>query len=41
MSGTTDVRLVARDSGNGSVGTVNIPLAKLFTPDSAPNPVKK
>jgi VWFA-related protein len=27
----TDVRIVARDSGNGSVGTVNIPVDRLFT----------
>jgi VWFA-related protein len=38
--GATDVRLVARDSGNGSVGTVNIPVAKLFAPAATP-PEKK
>ncbi|HEY4837271.1 MAG TPA: hypothetical protein VIH72_01610, partial [Candidatus Acidoferrales bacterium] len=27
----TDVRIVARDSGNGSVGTVNISIDRLFT----------
>lgn len=37
----TDVRLVARDSGNGSVGTVNISLAKLFGPGNVLTPVKK
>jgi hypothetical protein len=32
VNDATDVRLVARDSGNGSVGTVNIPVARLFVP---------
>jgi len=27
---TTEIRLIARDSGNGSIGTVNIPLRKMF-----------
>jgi hypothetical protein len=37
----TDVRLVARDAGNGSVGTVNISLAKLFPSSNAATPIKK
>jgi VWFA-related protein len=35
VTGATDVRLVARDSGNGSVGTVNISVAKLFGSSAA------
>jgi VWFA-related protein len=31
----TDVRIVARDSGNGSVGTVNIPVDRIFKADAA------
>jgi VWFA-related protein len=31
----TDVRIVARDSGNGSVGTVNISVNRLFTSNPA------
>jgi hypothetical protein len=41
VNDATDVRLVARDAGNGSVGTVNISLAKLFAPSGASTPVKK
>ncbi|HEV3219666.1 MAG TPA: VWA domain-containing protein [Candidatus Acidoferrales bacterium] len=36
-----EVRLVLRDAGNGSIGSVTIPLAKLFPPENSPIPVKK
>jgi hypothetical protein len=36
-----EVRIVARDSSNGSVGTVNIPLTKIFPVNSASMPAKK
>ncbi len=36
-----EVRIVARDSGNGSVGTVDIPLTKIFPPNGAATPAKK
>ncbi|HEY4836962.1 MAG TPA: VWA domain-containing protein [Candidatus Acidoferrales bacterium] len=35
VKGATEVRLVARDSGNGSVGTVNISVDRLFKTDAA------
>jgi len=41
VNDATDVRLVARDGGNGSVGTVNISLAKLFAASNVLLPVKK
>ncbi len=31
----SEVRLVVRDEGNGAIGTVNIPLSRLFAPASA------
>jgi VWFA-related protein len=37
----TDVRIVARDSGNGSVGMVNIPVTNLFAPNGPAAPAKK
>jgi hypothetical protein len=39
--GATQIRLVLRDGGNGAIGSVIIPLAKLFTPNSAPTAEKK
>jgi VWFA-related protein len=41
VNDATDVRLVARDAGNGSVGTVNISLVKLFGPTTSTVPVTK
>jgi VWFA-related protein len=40
-NGAKDLRLVALDSGNGSVGTVNIPVAKMFGPTASQVPPKK
>ena len=37
----TDVRIVARDAGNGSVGTVNVAVGKVFATDSTEAPAKK
>jgi VWFA-related protein len=37
----SEVRLVLRDDGNGAIGSVIIPLAKLFTLSGASAPVKK
>ncbi len=36
-----EVRLVLHDRGNGAIGSVIIPLTKLFTPNNAPTPAKK
>ena len=35
VNGATDIRLVLQDVGNGAIGSVNIPLMKLFTPNKA------
>jgi VWFA-related protein len=36
-----EVRLVVRDAGSGETGSVNIPLAKVLTPNNAATPAKK
>jgi len=36
-----EVRLVLRDVGNGAIGSVNIPLAKLFSPAPVQGQTKK
>jgi VWFA-related protein len=41
MDGCVELRLVARDSGTGAIGSVNIPLTRIFTKTgtaAAPNP---
>jgi VWFA-related protein len=41
LKDTTEVRLVARDAGNGSIGTVNISVTNLFAPVNRAVPTKK
>jgi VWFA-related protein len=41
LDNAQEVRLVLHDRGNGAIGSVIIPLTKLFTPNSAPAPAKK